>query len=56
MIVVGLERSESCRADCCLLQGATLALGTIANDTISTVYNVLCDLWKEPNIYLCFIK
>jgi hypothetical protein len=29
------ECSESCRADCCLLQAATLALGTITNDTVS---------------------
>jgi len=28
------ERSESCRANCCLLQGTTLALGTITNDSI----------------------
>jgi hypothetical protein len=28
------ERSESCRANCCLFQGTTLALGTITNDSI----------------------
>jgi hypothetical protein len=29
------ERSESCQANCCLLQGTKLALGTITNDSIS---------------------
>ena len=29
------ERSESCRANCRLLQGTTLALGTVTNDSIS---------------------
>jgi len=28
------ERSESCRANCCLLQGTTLALGTKTNDSV----------------------
>jgi len=29
------EHSELCRANCCLLQGTTLALGTVTNDSIS---------------------
>jgi len=29
------ERSESCRANCCLLQGTALALGTKTNDSVS---------------------
>jgi hypothetical protein len=34
------ERSESCRENCCMLQGTTLALGTITNGSPASRYNI----------------